>query len=35
MTVPQIAAALELSTSTVERHWAYARAWLRTALRPG
>ena len=35
MTVPQIAAALELSTSTVERHWGYARAWLRAALWPG
>lgn len=35
MTMPQIAEALELSTSTVERHWAYARAWLRTALRTG
>jgi RNA polymerase sigma factor (TIGR02999 family) len=35
MTVPEIAEALELSVSTVERHWAYARAWLRTAVRAG
>lgn len=34
MTVPEIAEALELSTSTIERHWAYARAWLRVAVRP-
>jgi len=35
MTIPEIAEALELSVSTVERHWTYARAWLRTALRAG
>jgi len=35
MTVPEIAEALELSVSTVERHWTYARAWLRTAVRAG
>jgi RNA polymerase sigma factor (TIGR02999 family) len=34
MTVPEIAEALELSAKTVERHWAYARAWLRVAVRP-
>jgi len=33
MTVPEIAEVLELSVSTVERHWAYARAWLRVAMR--
>jgi len=35
MTVPEIAEALELSVSTVERHWTYARACLRTAVRAG
>jgi RNA polymerase sigma factor (TIGR02999 family) len=32
MTVPEIAESLDLSVSTVERHWTYARAWLRTAV---
>jgi len=35
MTVPEIAEALEISVSTVERHWTYARAWLRTAVQEG
>jgi RNA polymerase sigma factor (TIGR02999 family) len=35
MTVPEIAEALEVSVSTVERHWSYAKAWLRTAVRRG
>jgi RNA polymerase sigma factor (TIGR02999 family) len=29
MTVPEIATALDLSPRTVDRHWAYARAWLK------
>ena len=29
LTVDQAAAALGLSPSTADRHWAYARAWLR------
>jgi len=32
MTIPEIADSLEVSVSTVERHWAYARAWLKTAM---
>jgi len=28
LTLPQAAAALGISTSTADRHWAYARAWL-------
>lgn len=31
----EIAAALEVSTRTVERHWRYARAWLYRALATG
>jgi RNA polymerase sigma factor (TIGR02999 family) len=33
MTVPEIAAALDLAPRTVDRHWAYARAWLKRAIR--
>jgi RNA polymerase sigma factor (TIGR02999 family) len=33
MSVPQAAAALGISTSTADRYWAYARAWLGDALR--
>lgn len=33
MTVPEIAEALEMSVSSVERNWAYARAWLSSAIR--
>ena len=33
MTVPEIADALGLSTRTVDRHWAFARAWLKRAIR--
>lgn len=33
MTLPEIAEALDISLSTVERHWSFARAWLRTAVR--
>ena len=33
MTVPEIADALGLSPRTVDRHWAFARAWLKRAIR--
>src|SRR5262249_43636960 len=33
MTIPQAAEALGISTSTADRSWAYARAWLHTALK--
>jgi RNA polymerase sigma factor (TIGR02999 family) len=33
MTVPEIAAALGLSSRTVDRHWAFARAWLKRTIR--
>jgi len=33
MSMPEIAEAMEVSLSTVERHWAFARAWLRQAIR--
>jgi RNA polymerase sigma factor (TIGR02999 family) len=35
MTIPQIAEALELAPRTVDRHWAFARAWLKRAIRSG
>ena len=33
MTVPEIADALGLSSRTVDRHWAFARAWLKRTIR--
>jgi RNA polymerase sigma factor (TIGR02999 family) len=33
LTVPEIAAALDLAPRTVKRHWAYARAWLKHTIR--
>jgi RNA polymerase sigma factor (TIGR02999 family) len=33
MTVPEIADALDLSPRTVDRHWAFARAWLKRTVR--
>jgi RNA polymerase sigma factor (TIGR02999 family) len=33
MTIPQAAEALSISTSTADRCWAYARAWLHAALK--
>ena len=33
MTVPEIAAALDVAPRTVDRHWAFARAWLKRAIR--
>src|SRR5918911_3777107 len=35
MTIPQAAEALGISTSTADRSWAYARAWLHAALKRG
>jgi RNA polymerase sigma factor (TIGR02999 family) len=35
LTIPQAAEALGISPSTADRSWAYARAWLHTALKPG
>ena len=32
MTIPEIADALSLSPRTTDRHWAFARAWLRRAI---
>ena len=33
MTIPEIADALGLSARTVDRHWAFARAWLKRTIR--
>ena len=33
MTVPQIAVGLDLAPRTVDRHWAFARAWLKRTIR--
>jgi RNA polymerase sigma factor (TIGR02999 family) len=33
MTIPQAAEALGISSSTADRYWAYARAWLHTELK--
>jgi len=35
MTVAEIADALGLAPRTVDRHWAFARAWLKSAIRSG
>ena len=35
LTVPEVAAALEVSVVTVERDWRLARAWIRDQLREG
>jgi len=35
LTVPQVAEALEMAPRTVDRHWAFARAWLKRAIRGG
>ena len=35
MTIPQAAEALGISTTTADRHWAYARAWLHAELGRG
>jgi RNA polymerase sigma factor (TIGR02999 family) len=33
LTVPEIAVALDLSPRTVDRYWAFARAWLKRTIR--
>jgi RNA polymerase sigma factor (TIGR02999 family) len=33
LTIPEAAEALGISTTTADRHWAYARAWLHTELK--
>jgi RNA polymerase sigma factor (TIGR02999 family) len=33
MTVPEISTALDLAPRTVDRHWAFARAWLKRTIR--
>ena len=33
LTVPEIATALDLAPRTVDRHWAFARAWLKRTIR--
>ena len=33
MSIPEIAAALDLAPRTVDRHWAFARAWLKRKIR--
>src|SRR5688500_13206531 len=33
MTIPEIASALDLAPRTVDRHWAFARAWLKRTIR--
>ena len=35
LTIPQAAEALGLSSTTADRYWAYARAWLHTELKTG
>ena len=35
MTIPEIAELLGVSVSTVERHWSYAKACLKTTIRQG
>lgn len=35
MSVPEVAEALGMAPRTVDRHWAFARAWLRRAIRSG
>lgn len=33
MTIPEVAAALRIAPRTVDRHWLFARAWLKRAIR--
>ena len=35
LTVPQAAEALGISSTTADRYWAYARAWLHAELKKG
>ena len=32
LTIPEIADALDISPRSADRHWAFARAWLKTAI---
>jgi RNA polymerase sigma factor (TIGR02999 family) len=32
LTIDEVASALEISTTTADRHWAYARAWLKNEM---
>jgi RNA polymerase sigma factor (TIGR02999 family) len=32
LTIEEVASALEISTTTADRHWAYARAWLKNEM---
>jgi RNA polymerase sigma factor (TIGR02999 family) len=33
LTIEEVASALDISTTTADRHWAYARAWLKNEMR--
>jgi RNA polymerase sigma factor (TIGR02999 family) len=35
MSIPEIAEALEISPRSADRHWVFARAWLKEAMRSG
>jgi DNA-directed RNA polymerase specialized sigma24 family protein len=35
LSIPEIAETLDVSVSTVEREWRFARRWLSSALQPG
>lgn len=35
LTIAEAAEAMQISTATANRHWAYARAWLQTEIRSG
>jgi hypothetical protein len=35
LTIPEAAEALGLSTTTADRYWSYARAWLHAELKKG
>ena len=35
LTIPQAAGALGISSTTAERYWAYARAWLHAEVKKG
>jgi RNA polymerase sigma factor (TIGR02999 family) len=35
LTIPEVSEAMNISTATAERHWRFARAWLRNQLQQG
>jgi DNA-directed RNA polymerase specialized sigma24 family protein len=35
MTIPEVAEALDIAPRTANRHWLFARAWLKRAIRGG